>query len=102
MLLVNAAVSTPGDAEQYVEIDGKRYSHIVDPKTGVGVLGQFSVTVTARHCIDSDVLDTTVAHHGTGEGTETDRGDAGSRVLILRRENEKRAVVRFEGFKEKD
>src|SRR5581483_5266405 len=35
LLLTNAGVSTAGDAEQYVEIDGKRYSHIIDPKTGV-------------------------------------------------------------------
>ena len=38
-VLANAAVSTSGDAEQYVEIDGKRYSHIVDPKTGMGLVG---------------------------------------------------------------
>ena len=38
LILANQAVSTSGDAEQYVEIDGKRYSHIVDPRTGFGLV----------------------------------------------------------------
>ena len=49
LLLHDAAVSTSGDAEQYVEIDGKRYSHIVDPKTGLGLVGRMSATVVAPH-----------------------------------------------------
>jgi thiamine biosynthesis lipoprotein len=49
-------VSTSGDAEQYVEIDGKRYSHIIDPKTGIGLVGRQSVTVVAKKGIDSDSL----------------------------------------------
>ena len=35
--LVNAALTTSGDAVQHVEIDGVRYSHIVNPKTGLGL-----------------------------------------------------------------
>ena len=54
MLLHDAAVSTSGDAEQYVEIDGKRYSHIVDPKTGIGLVGRMSATVVAPHGIIAD------------------------------------------------
>ena len=33
--LSRVAVSTSGDAWQYVEIDGRRYSHVVDPRTGM-------------------------------------------------------------------
>jgi thiamine biosynthesis lipoprotein len=40
LLLANAAVTTSGDAFQAVEIDGVRYSHIVDPLTGLGVVGR--------------------------------------------------------------
>src|SRR5579872_3183618 len=54
LLLKDAAVSTSGDVNQHVEIDGVRYSHIVDPKTGLGLTGQRSVTVVAPNGITSD------------------------------------------------
>jgi thiamine biosynthesis lipoprotein len=56
LILKNGGVSTSGDAEQFVEIDGKRYSHIVDPRTGLGLLGHRSVTVVAPNGITSDCL----------------------------------------------
>jgi thiamine biosynthesis lipoprotein len=54
--LQNAAVSTSGDAEQFVVINGVRYSHIIDPKTGLGQTGRRSVTVVANKGIDSDSM----------------------------------------------
>jgi thiamine biosynthesis lipoprotein len=54
--LVDAAVSTSGDAEQFVEIAGVRYSHIVDPRTGIGLTGRRSVTVVAHRGIEADSL----------------------------------------------
>lgn len=48
VLLVDGAVSTSGDAEQYVEIGGKRYAHIMDPRTGVGAEIMRSGAVIAR------------------------------------------------------
>jgi FAD:protein FMN transferase len=68
LILRNAAVSTSGDAEQYVEIGGKRYSHIVDPKTGLGLVGRQSVTVVARKGIDSDSLTKVVCVLGPKRG----------------------------------
>ncbi len=56
--LVNAAVSTSGDAEQFVEINGTRYSHIVDPRTGQPLTGRRSVTVVAANGTTSDALAT--------------------------------------------
>jgi thiamine biosynthesis lipoprotein len=54
--LANAAVSTSGDLEQFVVIGGVRYSHIVDPKTGLGVTGRRSVTVVAPVGITADSM----------------------------------------------
>lgn len=48
ILLTRAAVSTSGDAAQWVEIDGVRYAHILDPRTGLGSTRQRSATVVAR------------------------------------------------------
>ncbi len=66
--LANAAVSTSGDAEQWVEIDGKRYSHIVDPRTGIGLVGRMSATVVAPNGITSDSLTKVVAVLGPKKG----------------------------------
>ncbi|VTS06715.1 FAD:protein FMN transferase [Tuwongella immobilis] len=52
--LRHAAVSTSGDAEQFVEINGVRYSHIVDPRTGLGLIGRRNVTVIAPRGIIAD------------------------------------------------
>lgn len=47
--LAHAAVSTSGDLFQFVEIGGVRYSHVLDPKTGLGLTGRRSVTVVAPY-----------------------------------------------------
>lgn len=68
LLLTNAAVSTAGDASQFVVIDGKRYSHIVDPRTGLGLVGQRAVSVVAKSGIDADAFDTAVCVMGIERG----------------------------------
>jgi len=59
--LRNQAVSTSGDAEQHVEVNGVRYSHILDPRTGQALVGRSSVTVIARNGISSDSLATALS-----------------------------------------
>jgi len=56
----NCAVSTSGDTEQFVEIGGVRYSHIVDPRTGLGCTTRVQATVIARHGELSDPLATAI------------------------------------------
>ncbi|GHM99305.1 FAD:protein FMN transferase [Cytophagales bacterium WSM2-2] len=47
LLITNSGVTTSGDVYQYIEHEGKRYSHIVDPLTGYGITTQRNVTVIA-------------------------------------------------------
>ena len=58
LTLASAAVSTSGDAEQWVEIGGVRYSHILDPRTGWPLTGHRQATVVARDATTSDMLAT--------------------------------------------
>lgn len=66
--LANAAVSTSGDAFQFVEIDGVRYSHIVDPRTGLGLTERASVSILAPDCTTADALATAVCVLGPQRG----------------------------------
>jgi thiamine biosynthesis lipoprotein len=68
MFLKNAAVSTSGDSEQSREIGGVRYSHIIDPKTGLGMRLSIAVTVVARRGLDADPIATAVSVLGELKG----------------------------------
>ena len=85
LLLHDAAVSTSGDAEQYVEIEGKRYSHIVDPRTGIGLVGRQSVTVVARHGIMADSLTKVVSVLGPERGLAIIEGLDWAAALVVRK-----------------
>lgn len=58
--LKNCGVSTSGDASQRLEINGIRYSHILNPFTCVGLTNHSLVTVIAPNATISDTLDTTL------------------------------------------
>jgi thiamine biosynthesis lipoprotein len=77
LLLTHAAVTTSGDAFQAVEIDGRRYSHIVDPRTGVGVAGPAAVTVVAPDCTTADALATAASVLGPEKSAAVIAGMSG-------------------------
>jgi thiamine biosynthesis lipoprotein len=47
----SGAIATSGDYERYIEVDGVRHSHVLDPRTGRSVRGFQSVTVHAPSCL---------------------------------------------------
>lgn len=59
--LSNAAVSTSGDAGQHLDWNGKRYSHIVDPATRLGITTGIGVTVVAPRGMQADSLATALS-----------------------------------------
>lgn len=56
--LSNAAVSSSGDLYQYLEVNGVRRSHVLDPRTGIGVPGPRMVSVIAATSTEADAADT--------------------------------------------
>jgi thiamine biosynthesis lipoprotein len=66
--LKNAALATSGDIFQHLEINGVRYSHILDPRTGVGLTDHSLVVVIAKDCTTADSLSTTVSVLGPDQG----------------------------------
>jgi thiamine biosynthesis lipoprotein len=68
LTLANCSVATSGDLYQRLEIDGKRYSHIVDPRTGIGLTDHSLVTVVAARGIEADALSKVLAVLGPREG----------------------------------
>ncbi len=100
ILLNHAAVSTAGDTEQFVEIDGKRYSHIVDPHTGMGIMRRSSATVVARDGTTSDGLDTAASVLGAKKGMALVDGIDGAALLYMERTDKGIAVVASKRFKE--
>jgi len=64
------AISTSGDTEQHVDSAGVRYSHIVDPATGIGLTRSHLMTVIARRGIDADALATAASVLGPERGRQ--------------------------------
>jgi len=56
--LTNSALATSGASEQFVEIDGVRYSHVIDPRTGMAVTSQVTARVIADDGATADALAT--------------------------------------------
>lgn len=66
--LHHCAVSTSGDLYQFTEIEGKRYSHIVSPFTGLGLTERIACSVIALDCTTSDALATAMCVLGKERG----------------------------------
>jgi thiamine biosynthesis lipoprotein len=86
-------ISTSGDAEQFVEIDGTRYSHILDPATGHGLTSAAAVTVIARTATLSDGLATAGCVLAARDPVRVAAcAGTGTLVLVLRRDAQGRLL----------
>lgn len=69
--LTNRACATSGDYENFFITEGRRFSHLIDPRTGRPVQnGLLSVTVLAPTCLEADGLATAIFVLGKKEGLE--------------------------------
>jgi thiamine biosynthesis lipoprotein len=81
--LTNAALATSGPTAQFVEIDGTRYSHVIDPRTGLGVTAPFVAHVIGDDAATADALATALAVLGP-DGLPTLRARFPGMVLAVR------------------
>ena len=100
LILHDAAVSTSGDSEQYVEINGQRYSHIVDPRTGIGLVGWMSVTVVAPHGLVADPMTKVVSVLGPERGLPIIDATEGAAALIIRKTDKGIETFESKAFKD--
>ena len=56
--VTHASVATSGDLFQFVELDGVRYSHIIDPRTGLALTERRQITIIAPTGTEGDALAT--------------------------------------------
>jgi thiamine biosynthesis lipoprotein len=64
--LPNGALATSGDYERFIEVSGRRYCHLLDPRTGWPVQGLSSVTVISDRCLVAGSLSTAAMLKGKG------------------------------------
>lgn len=83
LLLENAAISTSGDTEQFIQVDGVRYSHIVSPWTGLGLTNRIQATVIGCRATTTDALGTALCVLGPKAGLRLVQSIPGAAALIV-------------------
>jgi thiamine biosynthesis lipoprotein len=99
--LENKAMATSGDYRNYYEIDGIRYSHEIDPRTGYPArTGVASATVVATNCMDADALATALIIMGAELGLQfIEKLDGVEAFLILREGSDNYRTIKSSGMK---
>lgn len=82
-VLRNAAISTSGDAEQYLLVEGVRHSHVLDPSSGSPRTGRRGVTVVAPDGMTADALSTAVNVLGAARGLPVVEDFEGAAALVV-------------------
>ena len=54
----NRAIASSGSSHKYLEWNGKKYSHIINPRTGYGITNPKTITVEAATCVNADIFAT--------------------------------------------
>ena len=95
LMLARSSLCTSGDAYQHVELDGVRYSHLIDPLTGGALTHQRQVSVIATSAMQADALASALSVLAREEGEELARvREAATAVLRL---EDGRPVWRLDG-----
>ena len=97
--LSDMAVSTSGNYQRFVEIQGRRYSHIVDPRAGLTANDVPSVTVIGPNTLTTDILGTALSVLGVEEGAALVESMPGVEAMFVTFDaKEEPGVTRTTGF----
>ena len=96
--LANAALSTAGSAGQHLDAGGLRYSHIVDPRTTLGLTTDVTVTVIATSGLAADGLDTAISLIGVERGLALIDARRDAVAVIVRKDATGTTVIPSAGF----
>ncbi len=96
--LQNKAVATSGDLYQYVELNGKNYSHIINPTNGYALTNSRNVTVIADAGDDADWLATACSILPIKKALRLIKNNASAEVQITVLKNNKPYFYRSSGF----
>jgi thiamine biosynthesis lipoprotein len=99
VVLANAGISTSGDTEQFIEIGGRRYSHIIDPATGQGLTNRIQATVIAFDATTTDAMATTVCVLGAQKGISAVEKTPHAAALVLTKDVDRHETFVSRGFK---
>ena len=88
MQLSNCGVATSSDQNQGLEVDGVRYSHIVDPRTGMALTNRLAVTVVAPTAAAADAWGTAFSVLGSQKSIELADNRPGLDVLVVEMSSE--------------
>jgi thiamine biosynthesis lipoprotein len=97
--LANGAMSTSGDTEQHLDVKGQRYSHIVDPATGLGLTQRIAITVLAKHGIDADGAATAASVLGIERGRLFIESHPDLAAVMMVQQDGKARIVETSRFK---
>ena len=100
LLLKNTSVATSGDIYQHLDINGKRYSHIINPKTGLGITWQRNVTVIAKDGTISDWLATACSVLSEKKSFQLIKKFPGAALLISEMKDDELIQKRSSNFKD--
>ena len=85
LALQDAAVATSGDYRHWVEVQGRRLSHTMDPRRGAPLISSpASVTVVARTCAEADAWATALMVLGPDKGAALARRSGLDALFLLR------------------
>lgn len=79
----DGSVATSGSYQKYAEINGRRYSHIIDPRTGYPSTGVTSVTITGPSAEFANALSTSVMVLGEKDGIKLVEQFSGYKYIII-------------------